>query len=109
MVYDEATGKLSVEGTANQDTPAMVKGKTVMFGLDVWEHGEMGLVFGARASAVVQGKVTCGLAPVAIRIAKTPSGGEGQIVRSQTDLPAILCVSMWSCGIQPSTSYHNKV
>ena len=41
LVYDEATGKLSVEGTANQDTPAMTKGKVVMFGLDVWEHGEI--------------------------------------------------------------------
>ena len=41
LVYDEATGKLSVEGTANQDTPALTKGKVVMFGLDVWEHGEI--------------------------------------------------------------------
>jgi Fe-Mn family superoxide dismutase len=30
-------GKLSVESTANQDSPLM-EGKKIVFGLDVWEH-----------------------------------------------------------------------
>jgi Fe-Mn family superoxide dismutase len=33
----EAGGKLSVESTANQDSPLM-EGKWPVFGLDVWEH-----------------------------------------------------------------------
>ena len=33
----EASGKLSVESTANQDNP-MMEGKRPIFGIDVWEH-----------------------------------------------------------------------
>lgn len=33
----ESGGKLSIESTANQDSPIM-DGKKVIFGLDVWEH-----------------------------------------------------------------------
>ncbi len=36
-VLDQGGGKLSIESTANQDSPLM-DGKTVVFGLDVWEH-----------------------------------------------------------------------
>jgi superoxide dismutase, Fe-Mn family len=34
---NESGGKLVIESTANQDSPIM-EGKTVIFGLDVWEH-----------------------------------------------------------------------
>lgn len=33
----DASGKLSIESTANQDSPLM-EGKTPVLGLDVWEH-----------------------------------------------------------------------
>jgi Fe-Mn family superoxide dismutase len=31
-------GKLSIESTANQDSPLMAAGKTPLLGVDVWEH-----------------------------------------------------------------------
>ena len=33
----DAGGKISIESTANQDSPLM-EGKKIVFGLDVWEH-----------------------------------------------------------------------
>ena len=37
LSYDPKSGKLTVESTANQDTP-LSEGRTPLLGLDVWEH-----------------------------------------------------------------------
>lgn len=38
LVYDAKAKELAITSTANQDTPAMEQGMSVVLGLDVWEH-----------------------------------------------------------------------